>query len=114
MTDDMLHVMKWHNGEKEYSPFSDAEMTRRQSDVRRWMAENDVDAALFVRAYGRSFGSGSGHLGRRSFPSNLGGRLCGRNRFGSGGCGSASRDCRRFSSPTIVALVSRRGSGSPH
>lgn len=45
MTDDMLHVMKWHNGEKEYSPFSDAEMTRRQSDVRRWMAENDVDAS---------------------------------------------------------------------
>ncbi len=30
MTDDMLHVMKWHNGEKEYSPFSDAEMKRRQ------------------------------------------------------------------------------------
>ena len=33
-TDDMLHVMEWHNGEKDYSPFSDAEMKRRQDDVR--------------------------------------------------------------------------------
>ena len=48
MLDDMLHVMEWHNGEKEFSPFSDAEMKRRQDDVRRWMAENDVDAALFT------------------------------------------------------------------
>ena len=48
MLDDMLHVMQWHNGEREFSPFSDAEMTRRQDDVRRWMAENDVDAALFT------------------------------------------------------------------
>ena len=31
MTDDMLHVMEWHNGDKAFSPFSDAEMTRRQS-----------------------------------------------------------------------------------
>ena len=48
MTDDMLHVMEWHNGDKDYSPFSDAEMKRRQDDVRGWMAENDVDAALFT------------------------------------------------------------------
>ena len=58
MTDDMLHVMKWHNGEKEYSPFSDAEMTRRQSDVRRWMAENDVDAALFTSYHCINYYSG--------------------------------------------------------
>ncbi|MGI9483453.1 MAG: M24 family metallopeptidase [Hyphomicrobiales bacterium] len=43
----MLHVMEWHNGDKEYSPFSDQEMARRQNDVRTWMVENDVDACLF-------------------------------------------------------------------
>lgn len=45
MTDDMLHVMEWHNGEKQFSPFSDAEMKRRQDDIRRWMAANNVDAS---------------------------------------------------------------------
>jgi creatinase len=44
----MDRLVSWHNGEKEYSPFSDAEMTRRQDDVRKWMAENDVDACLFT------------------------------------------------------------------
>jgi hypothetical protein len=32
--EDMLHVTKWHNGDKRWSPFSDAEMTRRQNDIR--------------------------------------------------------------------------------
>jgi creatinase len=49
MTEDMLHVMEWHNGNKDYSPFSDAEMKRRQDNVRCWMADNDVEAALFTR-----------------------------------------------------------------
>ncbi|RMH51101.1 MAG: M24 family metallopeptidase [Alphaproteobacteria bacterium] len=48
MGEDMLHVMEWHNGEKAPSPFSDAEMARRQNDIRLWMARNDVDAALFT------------------------------------------------------------------
>ena len=55
---DMLHVMKWHNGEEEYSPFSDGEMKRRQDDVRRWMAENNVDAALFTSYHCINYYSG--------------------------------------------------------
>ncbi len=58
MTDDMLHVMQWHNGEKEYSPFSDAEMKRRQDDVRGWMARNNVDAALFTSYHCINYYSG--------------------------------------------------------
>jgi creatinase len=54
----MLHVMEWHNGDKDYSPFSDAEMTRRQEDVRRWMAANDVDAALFTSYHCINYYSG--------------------------------------------------------
>jgi creatinase len=58
MTDDMLHVMNWHNGEKEFSPFSDAEMSRRQNDVRRWMADNKVDSALFTSYHCINYYSG--------------------------------------------------------
>ena len=58
MTDDMLHVMEWHNGDKAFSPFSDAEMTRRQDDVRGWMAQNDVDAALFTSFHCINYYSG--------------------------------------------------------
>ncbi|WAX96934.1 M24 family metallopeptidase [Aminobacter sp. NyZ550] len=58
MTDDMLHVMKWHNGDKEFSPFSDAEMARRQNDVRGWMAKNNVDAALFTSYHCINYYSG--------------------------------------------------------
>lgn len=48
MTHDMLHVMEWHNGDKDFLAFSDAEMARRQAALREWMAANDVDAALFT------------------------------------------------------------------
>ena len=58
MTDDMLHVMKWHNGEKEYSPFSESEMKRRQDNVRRWLAENSVDATLFTSYHCINYYSG--------------------------------------------------------
>ena len=34
MADDMHHIVKWHNGTKDWSPFSDQEMTRRQNDLR--------------------------------------------------------------------------------
>jgi creatinase len=57
-TDDMLHVMKWHNGEKEYSPFSSQEMERRQNDVRSWMDSNSVDAALFTSYHCINYYSG--------------------------------------------------------
>ncbi|MGB8814522.1 MAG: aminopeptidase P family protein [Paracoccaceae bacterium] len=58
MTHDMLHVMEWHNGEKPPLPFSDQEMWRRQDDVRRWMAANDVDAALFTSSPSIAYFSG--------------------------------------------------------
>jgi creatinase len=48
MTHDMFHVMEWHNGDKAWAPFSQAEMGRRQEAVRAWMAGNDVDAAFFT------------------------------------------------------------------
>jgi creatinase len=98
MNDDMLHVMKWHNGDKVYSPFSEGEMTRRQDAIRGWMGENDVDAVLFTSYhcinyysgwlycyFGRKFGMvidqdaattisagiDGGHGWRRSFGDNL-------------------------------------------
>jgi creatinase len=58
MTDDMLHVMKWHNGEKEFSPFSAEEMSRRQNDLRGWMAKNNVDAALLTSYHCINYYSG--------------------------------------------------------
>lgn len=98
MTHDMLHVTEWHNGGKEFRPFSDAEMARRQDLVRAWMARNDVGAVLFTshhcvtyfsgwlyRAFGRRYGmvltqdssttisSGidGGHAWRRGFGKNV-------------------------------------------
>ncbi|MTI10111.1 M24 family metallopeptidase [Curvivirga aplysinae] len=58
MFNDMDRLVKWHNGEKEYSPFSDAEMERRQNDVRKWMSENDVDACLFTSYHCINYYSG--------------------------------------------------------
>lgn len=43
----MIRLEKYHNGEKVSPTFSDAEMQRRQSMLRAWMAENDVDAVIF-------------------------------------------------------------------
>ncbi len=56
--DDMVHVTEWHNGDKVYSPFSASEMNRRQNDVRGWMTENDVDAALFTSYHCINYYSG--------------------------------------------------------
>lgn len=58
MAQDMDRLVTWHNGEKEYSPFSEAEMSRRQNDVRSWMAENDVDACLFTSYHCINYYSG--------------------------------------------------------
>jgi len=57
-TEDMLHVVKWHNGEKEWSPFSTQEMDRRQNAMRKWMADNEVDASLFTSYHGICYYSG--------------------------------------------------------
>lgn len=58
MTHDMLHVTEWHNGEKRRGPFSDAEMSRRQSLLRRWMAAQGVDAVLVTSHHGIGYLSG--------------------------------------------------------
>lgn len=58
MRDDMLHVMEWHNGRKDDSPFSDAEMQRRQDELRGWIAAKDVDAALFTSHHCITYHSG--------------------------------------------------------
>ena len=57
-TDDMLHVVKWHNGSKDWSPFSDAEMSRRQNDLRAHMEKNRIDAALFTSYHNICYYSG--------------------------------------------------------
>lgn len=58
MSNDMLHVMEWHNGDKDYSPFSDQEMMRRQDELRKWMGEHDVDATLFTSYHCINYYSG--------------------------------------------------------
>ncbi|MCY4054140.1 MAG: aminopeptidase P family protein [Hyphomicrobiales bacterium] len=58
MAEDRIRVTEWHNGEKEYSPFSDAEMSRRQNDMRKWMSENNVDVALFTSYHCINYYSG--------------------------------------------------------
>ena len=57
-SDDRLHVTKWHNGDKAYLPFSSDEMDRRQNDIRAWMAQNNVDAALFTSYHCINYYSG--------------------------------------------------------
>lgn len=57
-TEDMLHVFQWKNGEKEWSPFSTAEMDRRQNDLRRHMEGNGLDAAILTSYHGICYYSG--------------------------------------------------------
>ena len=59
MSDDQLiHVTRWHNGEKTYTPFSDAEMTRRSSGMQALMAKADIDACLFTSYHNICYFSG--------------------------------------------------------
>ena len=57
-TEDMLHVTKWHNGEKRWSPFSDKEMSRRQNELRAKLAELKIDAVLFTSYHNICYYSG--------------------------------------------------------
>ena len=56
--DEMLHVMKWHNGAKEWSPFSDAEMSRRQGELRKHMSINEIDAVILTSYHNICYYSG--------------------------------------------------------
>ena len=58
MIGEMDRLVTWHNGEKEFAPFSDAEMSRRQGNVRKWMADNDVDVCLFTSYHCINYYSG--------------------------------------------------------
>ncbi|MDF1721488.1 MAG: aminopeptidase P family protein [Minwuia sp.] len=58
MTDDLIHLARWHNGEKSFSPFTDAEMQRRQDAMRGAMAAADLDACLFSSYHNICYFSG--------------------------------------------------------
>ena len=57
-TDDMIHVAKWHFGQKEWSPFSAAEMSRRQNGLRAHLANHKIDVALFTSYHNINYYSG--------------------------------------------------------
>lgn len=59
--------MERYNGDKEFSPFSDSEMARRQNELRDWMAKNDVDVSLFTSHHCINYYSGwlYCHFGRK-------------------------------------------------
>lgn len=56
--DDMLHVVQWHNGGKEWSPFSDGEMQRRQNGLRAHLEAEGIDAALLTSYHNICYYSG--------------------------------------------------------
>ena len=45
---DMARLLKWHNGDKVKPTFSAKEMQRRQDNLRKFMAENNIDSALLT------------------------------------------------------------------
>jgi len=57
-SDDMDRIMKWHNGERAFSPFSDAEMDRRQNELRAHMASAGLDAVLLTSYHNICYYSG--------------------------------------------------------
>jgi creatinase len=55
---DQDRLVSWHNGDKAYSPFTPAEMDRRQSALRGHMAEAEIDACLFTSIHNIGYFSG--------------------------------------------------------
>ena len=55
---DLQATMRWHNGEKGWNPFSDAEMDRRQAGIRALLAARNIDAALFTSYHNICYLSG--------------------------------------------------------
>ncbi|MBT3535594.1 MAG: M24 family metallopeptidase [Rhodospirillaceae bacterium] len=58
MQDDLLHVVKWQNGPKSWSPFSNDEMERRQAKIRGHLAEHNIDACIFTSYHNICYLSG--------------------------------------------------------
>ncbi len=57
-TNELLNIAEWHNGEKEWPPFSDDEMERRHSRMRAIIDEKNIDAALFTSQHNICYFSG--------------------------------------------------------
>ncbi len=55
---EMGRLLRWHNGERAYSPFSDAEMDRRQDALRQHLQLNQIDAALLTTYHNICYYSG--------------------------------------------------------
>lgn len=58
MQDDMLDIIKWHNGEKSWSPFSEPEMAARQAKIRAHLAAHHIDACIFTSYHNICYLSG--------------------------------------------------------
>ncbi|MGB0551574.1 MAG: M24 family metallopeptidase [Alphaproteobacteria bacterium] len=58
MGDELKNILTWHNGEKAYSPFSDAEMARRQNAMRTHLAAIELDACIFTSYHNICYFSG--------------------------------------------------------
>jgi creatinase len=58
VSDDMIRIYEMNNGEKAFSPFSSAEMDRRQNSLRKLMAARQVDACLFTSYHNICYYSG--------------------------------------------------------
>ena len=56
--DDLIHVTRWHNGEKSFSPFSDGEMARRRDAMQARMDDAGIDACLFTSYHNICYFSG--------------------------------------------------------
>jgi creatinase len=54
----MDRIVTWHNGEKTLGPFSEIEMERRQTELREYMGENDLDACLLTSYHNIGYFSG--------------------------------------------------------
>jgi len=58
MTTDMIRTYEMNNGDKAYSPFSEAEMDGRQKGLRQMMAAEGIDACLFTSYHNVCYFSG--------------------------------------------------------
>ncbi len=56
--DNQDRLVTWRNGEKAFSPFSEAEMDRRQAMLRRHMADANIDCCLFTSIHNIGYFSG--------------------------------------------------------
>ncbi|MFT7476216.1 MAG: creatinase [Verrucomicrobiales bacterium] len=54
----MDRIVTWHNGEKTLGPFSENEMARRNTALRGYMGENDLDACLLTSYHNICYFSG--------------------------------------------------------